>query len=208
MGKVIGYARVSTTDQNLDAQLDQLKVAGCEKLFQEKESGAKRERPQLAALLEYVREGDTVIITKLDRIARSIRDLLAVVDKLTEQGVAFKVLNANIDTSTPTGKLQLSILGAVGEFEREIMLERQAEGIAKAKAKGVYKGRKPTARAKAEEVVKMAAEGVKKQKIADDLGIGIASVYRILKERKREVERDGGLPRGGQKGGSSQLGGL
>lgn len=184
MSEVIGYARVSTRDQNLDAQLDQLKAAGCKKTFKEKESGAKSDRPQLAALLEYVREGDTVVVAKLDRIARSIRDLLSIIDQLAEKGVTFKVLNANIDTSTPTGKLQLSILGAVGEFEREIMLERQAEGIAKAKVAGRYKGRKATAQAKADEVLKMASEGMTRQKIADELGIGIASVYRILKGTK------------------------
>lgn len=185
MGKIIGYARVSTRDQNLDAQLDKLKDAGCAKTFREKESGVRSDRPQLAALLDYVREGDTVIVTKIDRIARSIRDLLGIVDQLQDKGVTFKVLNAQIDTSTPTGKLQLSILGAVGEFEREIMLERQAEGIAKAKEAGRYKGRKPTAQAKTAEVLRMASEGMTRQKIADELGIGIASVYRILKGAKQ-----------------------
>lgn len=184
MGKLIGYARVSTTDQNLEAQLDQLKKAGCTKIFQEKESGAKGDRPQLEALLEFVREGDTVIICKLDRLARSIRDLLKTVDAIEAQGAAFRVINSNIDTSTPTGKLQLSILGAVGEFERDIMLERQAEGIAQAKARGVYKGRKPTAKAKAADVLRMAAEGTTRKGIATALDIGIASVYRILKEGK------------------------
>lgn len=184
-GKVIGYARVSTTDQNLAAQLDQLRAAGCDKIFEEKESGTKRDRPQLAAMLDYVREGDTVIICKLDRIARSIRDLLDIVDRLKEKGVTFRVLNANIDTSNATGQLQLSILGAVAEFERALMLERQAEGIAKAKEAGRYKGRKPTAQAKAADVRRLADEGKTKQAIADQLGVGIASVYRILKEARQ-----------------------
>jgi len=183
LGIVIGYARVSTRDQNLDAQLDQLTAAGCEKIYEEKESGAKSDRQQLATLLDYVREGDTVVATKLDRIARSIRDLLSIVDQLKKKGAQLKVLNANIDTGTPTGKLQLSILGAVGEFEREIMLERQAEGIAKAKNKGKYKGRKPTARAKAKEINELIGQGVTKQAVADKLGISVASVYRVLRDR-------------------------
>jgi DNA invertase Pin-like site-specific DNA recombinase len=181
MGIVIGYARVSTRDQNLDAQIDQLTTAGCTKIYEEKESGAKSDRQQLAALLDFVREGDTVVAAKLDRIARSIRDLLSIVDQLKEKGATFKVLNASIDTGTPTGKLQLSILGAVGEFEREIMLERQAEGIAKAKEKGKYKGRRPTARAKAVEIKELVAQGMTKQATADQLGISVASVYRVLK---------------------------
>ena len=182
MGQVIGYARVSTTDQHIEPQLDQLRAAGCSKIFEEKESGAKRHRPQLSAMLDYVREGDEVIICKLDRIARSIRDLLEIVDYLKGKDVAFKVLNANINSGDANGQLQLSILGAFAEFERALMLERQAEGISKAKARGAYKGRKPTAQAKAVDVHRLAAEGMKRQAIAEQLGIGIASVYRILKD--------------------------
>lgn len=183
MGQTVGYARVSTNDQNLETQLEQLTSADCTKIFQEKESGVRGDRPQLNAMLEYIREGDTVIICKLDRLARSIRDLLNTFDAIEKKGANFKVLNTDINTSTPTGKLQLSILGAVAEFERNIMLERQAEGIAKAKASGKYKGRKPTARAKSEDVLRMVAEGKPKRLIADELGIGIASVYRILKDQ-------------------------
>jgi len=149
---IIGYARVSTVGQSLDAQLIQLEKAGAEKIFQEKISGVKKDRPELQAMLDYIREGDTVIVSKLDRIARSTKHLLDIVDCLQEKKVTFSVLNINLDTSTPTGKLMLTMLGAIATFERKMMLERQAEGIEKAKQEGKYKGRKATARAKATDV--------------------------------------------------------
>ncbi|HOQ42610.1 MAG TPA: recombinase family protein [Smithellaceae bacterium] len=178
---IIGYARVSTVGQSLDAQLIQLEKAGAEKIFQEKISGVKKDRPELQAMLDYIREGDTVIVSKLDRIARSTKHLLDIVDCLQEKKVTFSVLNINLDTSTPTGKLMLTMLGAIATFERKMMLERQAEGIEKAKQEGKYKGRKATARAKATEVRTLVKAGMAKQKIAEELGIGVASVYRILK---------------------------
>ena len=178
---IVGYARVSTVGQCLDAQLGQLQQAGAERIFQEKVSGVKRDRPELQAMLDFIREGDTVIVTKLDRIARSTKHLLDIVDSLQGKGVDFKALNINLDTSTPTGKLMLTMLGAIATFEREMMLERQSEGIERAKREGKYNGRKATARAKAPEVKKLAQTGMTKQKIADQLNIGIASVYRILK---------------------------
>jgi len=177
---VVGYARVSTHDQRLEAQIDQLQSAGVEKLFQEKASGVDADRQELARMLEYVRDGDTVICSKLDRIARSTQHLLEIVHRLKEKGVDFHVLNINLDTSTPTGKLMLTMLAGVATFEREIMLERQRDGIQKAKERGRYKGRKPTARAKTADVLRMVAEGKKKVAIAEELGIGIASVHRIV----------------------------
>src|ERR1039457_2632938 len=152
---MIGYARVSTEDQHLDTQLEQLHQAGCKKIYKEKASGVKVDRPQLAAMLDYVREGDTVVACKLDRIARSTKHLLEIVETLESKGVAFRVLNINLDTSSPPGKLMLTMLGAIATFEREMMLERQREGIAKAKEKGKYKGRKPTAREKTGQVFKL-----------------------------------------------------
>ena len=178
---IIGYARVSTVGQSLDAQLIQLEKAGAEKIFQEKISGVKKDRPELQAMLDYIREGDTVIVSKLDRIARSTKHLLDIVDCLQEKKVTFSVLNINLDTSTPTGKLMLTMLGAIATFERKMMLERQAEGIEKAKQEGKYKGRKATARAKGTEVRALVKAGMAKQKIAEELGIGVASRYRILK---------------------------
>jgi len=178
-----GYARVSTTGQKLDAQLEALKAAGVEDdhLFQEKESGSRADRPKLQEMLRFVRKGDTVIATKIDRIARSTKHLLEIVEEIERKGATFKVLNINLDTSTPTGKLMLTMLGAIATFERELMLERQAEGYAIAKAQGRIKGRPATAQSQAGEVKKLAAKGMTKQGIADQLGIGVASVYRLLK---------------------------
>lgn len=181
-GKHIGYARVSTTGQSLEAQLEALKKAGAERTFQEKASGVKQDRPELLTLLDYVREGDTVIVTKLDRVARSTKHLLEIVDNLHKKGVTFKVLNIDLDTSTPTGKLMLTMLGAIATFEREMMLERQAEGIAIAKAKGTYKGRKPTAREKASEIIRLVKEGMNKEEVSRNLEISRASVFRVLKD--------------------------
>lgn len=183
----IGYARVSTEGQELTAQLDQLKTAGLDKVFKEKASGVKQDRPQLAAMLDYVREGDTVVVCKLDRIARSTKHLLEIVEALDAKKVSFQVLNINLDTSTPTGKLMLSMLAAIGQFEREMMLERQREGIRIAKDAGAYKGRKPTAQAQAAKVVELIGQGKTKQAVADELEIGVASVYRIMKANKSAI---------------------
>jgi len=184
---IIGYARVSTEDQHLEAQIEQLKEAGCRKVYKEKVSGVIEERPQLIAMLDYSREGDTVVVCKLDRIARSTKHLLSVVDELEKKGVAFRVLNINLDTSTPTGKLMLSMLAAIGQFEREMMLERQRDGIRIAKLKGKYAGRKPTAMAKSDRVLELLSQGRTKQAVASELGIGRASVYRIINEEKRQA---------------------
>ena len=181
----IGYARVSTEGQELTAQLDQLKTAGVDKVFKEKASGVKQNRPQLAAMLDYVREGDTVAVCKLDRIARSTKHLLEIVEALEAKKVSFRVLNINLDTSTPTGKLMLSMLAAIGQFEREMMLERQREGITLAKADGRYTGRKPTAMAQAAKVLELVGQGKTKEAAAEAAGIGVASVYRIIKASKQ-----------------------
>jgi len=178
---IIGYARASTEDQKLDAQIEQLKEAKCTRIYQEKISGVKVDRPELVAMLDCVREGDTVVVTKLDRIARSTKHLLEITDLLKKKKVVFKVLNINFDTSTPTGKLMQTMLAAVAEFEREMMLERQAEGIRIAKAKGKFKGRKPTAREKGDEVMKFLADGLTKEAVAVKVGISVSSVYRIAK---------------------------
>ena len=185
---IIGYARASTEDQKLDAQIELLKDAKCTRIYQEKVSGVKVDRPELAAMLDYVREGDTVVVTKLDRIARSTKHLLEITDLLKEKKVVFKVLNINFDTSTPTGKLMQTMLAAVAEFEREMMLERQAEGIRIAKAKGKIKGRKPTAREKGDEVLKFLADGMTKEAVAEKVGVSVSSVYRIAKAA-RDAEK-------------------
>jgi len=174
----IGYARVSTAGQSLDIQIAALEE--CDKVFKEKESGAKAKRVELERMLEFVREGDLVVITKLCRLARNTRHLLEVVEFLDSKGVGLKVLNLGIDTSSPTGRLMLTMIGAVAAFERELLLERQAEGIAIAKAKGKYLGRKPSALMKSEKVNEMLSKGASKKSISKALGISISSVYRII----------------------------
>lgn len=187
---LVGYARTSTTDQKagLDAQLRDLDHAGCTKVFREELSSVAAKRPQLEAALEWVREGDTLVVTKLDRLARSVADLKAMQEKLAAKSVGLRILAMNLDTGTPTGKLMVNLLGSIAEFERELMLERQREGIAKAKADGKYKGRQPTARRKADEVLRLRAEGHPASEIVRALGISRASVFRILAEGAGEDE--------------------
>ncbi|WP_170477033.1 recombinase family protein [Ruegeria arenilitoris] len=182
---LIGYARTSTVDQKagLEAQMLELTEAGCDKVFEEQVSSIDvKARQRLADALEFIREGDTLIVTRLDRLARSVPHLLEILDTLAAKGATLRILGMGIDTGTPTGKLMLTILGGIAEFEREIMLERQREGIAKAKAAGKYKGRKPTAKAKSKEVVDLHEARTGATEIARKLGISRASVYRILRE--------------------------
>jgi DNA invertase Pin-like site-specific DNA recombinase len=185
---MIGYARTSTTDQRagLEAQARDLKAAGAEKVFDEQVSSVAQ-RDALKACLQFLREGDTLIVTKPDRLARSTAELLTIEADLSKRGIGLVVLSMGgerLDTRNPTSKLMLTILAGVATWEREIMLERQREGIAKAKAAGLYKGRKPTARAKWADVIRLADEGRTREAIAAQLGIGVASVYRILAARK------------------------
>ena len=180
---LIGYARTSTIDQKagLDTQLEDLQNIGCDKVFEEQVSSVDiKARTQLATALDFIREGDTLVVTKLDRLARSVSHLMQILDDLTAKSAHLRILGLGIDTAGPTGKLILTVLGGMAEFERGIMLERQREGIAKAKAAGKYKGRKPTARAKSKEVIDLHAGGTGPSEIARQLGIGRASVYRIL----------------------------
>ena len=146
---LIGYARTSTIDQEagLEAQERDLRATGVERLYREQVSSVAT-REQLEAALDYVREGDALVVTKIDRLARSVGDLCNIVKRIEAKGASLRILAMNLDTSTPTGKLMLNVLGLVAQFEREVMLERQREGIAKAKGAGLYKGRKPTARAR------------------------------------------------------------
>jgi DNA invertase Pin-like site-specific DNA recombinase len=178
---LIGYARTSTIEQiaGLEAQERDLKAAGVDKAFAEQTS-AVGPRAALEAAIEFAREGDTLVVTKLDRLARSVANACQIVERLQAKGVALRVLAMGLDTSTPTGCLMLNMLASVAQFEREVMLERQREGIAKAKGEGAYKGRKPTARAKSADILQLAANGLKREEIADQLGVGVASVYRIL----------------------------
>jgi DNA invertase Pin-like site-specific DNA recombinase len=164
--------------QSLDVQVEQLKTAGAEELFCEKRSGTTTEgRRELEAALRFVRKGDVLCVTRLDRLARSMTDLSKIMDILAEKQVGFRVLQQAIDTTTSEGRLLLHIMGAFAEFETSIRKERQADGIAKAKAKGVYRGRK--ASIAPAQIAALKAEGFGASAIAKKLGIGRASVYRI-----------------------------
>jgi DNA invertase Pin-like site-specific DNA recombinase len=183
---IVGYARTSTREQQagFNAQLVELGEAGCTKIFKEQVS-AVSVRDQLGMALDFVREGDTLVVCKLDRLARSVQHLCEIVDTLQKKGTTLKILNIGLDTGTATGLLMLNLLGSIAQFERAMMLERQRDGIAAAKASGRYKGRKPTARAKADQIVQLLAEGKTRQAVADELQIGIASVYRVLSQQRQ-----------------------
>ena len=177
---IVGYARVSTAGQSLEVQEQLLKAAGCDRLFSEKQSGTStRGREELAAAVDFVRDGDTFVVTRLDRLARSVVDLHQLLARLAAKGCGLRVTQqAGIDTTTSAGKLTLAVLAAVAEFETEIRRERQRDGIAKAKERGVYKGRRPMIDAL--QIRVMRAEGVRPSDIARQLSIGRASVYRLL----------------------------
>jgi DNA invertase Pin-like site-specific DNA recombinase len=180
---LVGYARTSTVEQaaGLEAQLRELRALGCDKVFHEQTSSVGL-RHGLDDALEFVREGDTLVVTRLDRLARSVVHLGQIVDRLRERHVALRILDLGIDTGSATGELVLNLMGAIAQFERKLMLERQREGIAKAKSEGRYKGRKPTARAKGDQVKALQAKGLSMGAIATRLGIGKGSVHRILNE--------------------------
>lgn len=178
----IGYARVSTSDQSLTAQIQALNAIGCQHLYQEELSGKITDRPQLKALLEYIREGDIVVVTKLDRLARSTKDLLSIADDIQEKGAGLEVLNIQLDTTTPTGKLMLTLLGAIAEFEREIMLERQQEGIVIAKAEGKYKGRKPIGEDKLQQVQTLVNSGMNVSQAVSKVGMARRTYYKMIEE--------------------------
>lgn len=182
-GFKIGYARVSTTDQDESLQLDALKAAGCEKLFTDKASGKLTERPGLEALLEQLRPGDTVVVWRLDRLGRSLRHLIDVVADLESRGVGFRSLTESIDTTTPGGRLVFHVFGALAEFERALIVERTQAGLAAARARGRVGGR-PTVwtPAKLDAARRMYASGEHDvAAIARALGVSRASVYRGLR---------------------------
>ena len=174
-----GYARVSTLDQDLAIQRAALKAAGCEVIRAEKASGARRDgRTELQLLLDFLRSGDTLVVTRIDRLARSIGDLQDIVREMKAKGAILRATQQPIDTSTAAGKCFLDMLGVFAEFETNLRRERQMEGIARAKAAGVYKGRKPSIDVTA--VRKLRDDGFGPSAIAKRLNIGRASVYRVL----------------------------
>lgn len=179
---LVGYARTSTAEQvaGLEGQVRDLRALGCEEVFSEQVSSVAGTRPMLDAAVQFVRRGDTLVVTRLDRLARSMPDLLKVIGQLKAKGCGFRSLDLGADTSTATGELILHVLGSVAAFERRLLLERQREGIAKAKAEGRYKGRAPTVRRQADEIRRLKGEGVKATEIARRLKCSRRSVHRVL----------------------------
>jgi DNA invertase Pin-like site-specific DNA recombinase len=183
---LVGYARVSTQDQDLTVQRERL--AHCEKLFAETASGTDAKRVQLEACLAYVREGDTLVVTRLDRLARSTLHLYQIADRLAKQSVHLQVLEQAIDTRTETGRLLFGMLAVIAQFETELRAERQREGIAKAKRKGVHFGRrKALTPAQVEELRTLRAEGVTLPSLMCRYSIGKNAIYRYLGKQQEKV---------------------
>lgn len=179
---LIGYARVSTGEQSLNLQTDALRQAGCEKIFTDKISGAKAERPGLSEMMKMLREDDTLIIWKLDRFGRSLKDLVLKVESLKERGIHFKSLTENIDTISPTGKLQFHFFSALAEFERDIIRERTMAGLRSARARGRIGGRP---KAMTDEKLRLAQTLLKsKEHTVDEIcqmvGVSRSTLYRYL----------------------------
>nr|CRH07823.1 putative resolvase [Candidatus Magnetococcus massalia] len=183
---IIGYARTSTLEQEagFEAQLRELEVLGCDRVYKEQVSSVEK-RPELDKALDYLRDGDTLVVTKLDRLARSVKHLGEILDHIKEKEAALRILDLGLDTSSATSQLILIIMGAVAQFERQMMLERQREGIAKAKAEGKYKGRKPLSQETKEEVLRLLAEGVGATEVSKKVGVGRSTVYEIKNEASK-----------------------
>lgn len=184
MKSYIGYARVSTADQNLDLQIEALEKIGCLKIFTDIASGAKSERPGLAEALNYLRSGDTLVVWKLDRLGRSLSHLLQIIDSLTQRDIHFKsITDSAIDTSTPSGQLMLTIIAALSEFERNLIRERTKEGLAVAKARGRKGGRRRViTEQKLKKAKQLIEKGLTVREAASAIGVGKSSLYESLKK--------------------------
>jgi DNA invertase Pin-like site-specific DNA recombinase len=187
---LVGYARVSTQDQKPELQLDALQVAGCEKIFEEKASGAQRDRPQLTAAIEYMRAGDTLVVWKLDRLARSIKQLIETVETLEGRGIGFRSITEAIDTTTSGGRLVFHIFAALAEFERSIIRERTMAGLASAKARGRLGGRPPALSAEdlAHARALLRDPEITMEQVAKRLGVVPSTLYRHLPGGRSAVE--------------------
>lgn len=182
-GQVVGYARVSSADQNLDRQLAALEEAGVQKIWHEKVSGATRDRPELTRVMEYVREGDTLVVASMDRLARSVPDLYAIVEELNGRGVAVRFLKEGQlynSHSDATSQLMLGVLGVVAQFERALIRERQAEGIARAKARGVYDRAPAMSKDEIQQARDLLALGVPKAEVARRLAVSRSTLYKYV----------------------------
>lgn len=182
----LGYARVSTKEQNLESQLDSLKIFGCEKIWKEKISGKKKDRPELEDLIEYAREGDVIVVHSISRLARSVRNLLVLVDRLTEKKIGLKSLTEEwLDTTTPQGKLLLTIFGGLAEFERELISERTKDGLESARARGRLGGRPKVDKEKIDRALMlydMKTIGI--EDICNMTGISRSTLYKYLKTKE------------------------
>ena len=182
---MIGYARVSTQDQNLDLQTEALTRAGCEKIYEDKISGVRVERPGLTRALEILREGDTLVVWKLDRLGRSVKQLVDMVGELHKQGIQFKSLTDAIDTGTPAGRFFFHVMASLAEMERELIIERTRAGLDAAKQLGRKGGRKPKmTSSKIESAKKLLASGIPPRDVAKDLGVSVPTLYRWLPASK------------------------
>jgi DNA invertase Pin-like site-specific DNA recombinase len=184
IGMLIGYARTSTLEQvhGFQAQIEQLEAYGCERIYKEQVSSVAS-REELEKAIDHLRAGDKLVVLKLDRLARNVTHMGKLLEEIEAKGAGLVILSVGsetIDTTTATGKLILNMMVSVAQFERDMMLERQREGIAKAKAEGKYKGRKPTAKEQADKVLALKSAGVPRDKIQEQLGISRASYYRII----------------------------
>lgn len=178
---LIGYARVSTQDQNLDLQIEALNQAGCKKLFEDKISGSRAERPGLAKLLEILREGDTLVVWKLDRLGRSVKNLVDLVGSLQKQGVQFKSLTDSIDTGTPSGRFFFHVMASLAEMERDLTIERTRAGLEVARQLGRRGGRKrQMTDSKIESAKKLLTTGVPPRDVAKNLGVSVPTLYRWI----------------------------
>ncbi len=190
---LLGYARVSTNDQNLDLQLDALRSHGCERFFDDVVSGAKASRPGLDEMLKDARPNDVIVIWKLDRLGRSLKHLVELVAELNERKIGLKSLNDPIDTTTAQGRLVFNIFASLAEFEREIIRERTNAGLAAARARGRKGGRKPGLSEEAQRKARIAEsyykEGTPVNQIAEDLNISKATLYKYLRYRKVEISQ-------------------
>ena len=184
----IGYARVSTQDQNLDRQLDSLNAAGCERIFNEKMTGTKSDRPELKMMLMTLRAGDTLVVESFSRLSRSTKDLLALVDQLTEMGVHLVSLKENLDTTTATGKMMLTMLSALSQFERDLIAERTVDGLKAARARG-RKGGRPrvgSEKDKRQALAMYKSNAMSNRDIAERFGVSTATLSRWIRESKEQ----------------------
>ena len=186
-GHKIGYARVSTRDQNLDLQTAALNKADCARIFEETMSGAKRARPQLNNALNYLRAGDTLVVWKLDRLGRSVKDLVELVSELEKRGVHFQSVTDNIDTSTPAGRFFFHVMASLAQMERELLIERTRAGLDAAKSQGRVGGRKRVmSESKLESAKKLLTAGAAPRDVAADLGVSLPTLYRWIPASERE----------------------